>query len=132
MLSPYFLDAVTEAYLRTLLQTERPDSAGEDGVTPEAYDVAPLSTHLQHAANADAFRFSAAGLHLFAAPLMDGTTSLDRIGYDFALTRNGHGAGFWDSPTEYGSQANADALTRLCDTFPEVNVYMGDDGQLYT
>lgn len=132
MLSPYFLEALTESYVQVLLSTERPDSVDEHGVTPEAYDIAPLSEQLIHSTNRDAFRFSAAALPLFAAPLMDGTASLDQIGADFAFTRNGHGVGFWDRPEVYGSQANADALTKLCKTFPNVDVYLGDDGKLYS
>jgi hypothetical protein len=50
------------------------------------------------------------------------------IGHDFWLTRNHHGAGFWDGdyPKELG-----DALTKAAHTFSEVNLYVGDDGQIH-
>jgi len=51
-----------------------------------------------------------------------------RAGHDFALTRNGHGAGFWDGDWPvYG-----DLLTKGSQAFGEVYVYVGDDGQLYS
>ena len=48
-------------------------------------------------------------------------------GYDFWLTRNGHGTGFWDRG--YGDIG--DKLTAFAEKFGEVNVYKGDDGKAY-
>jgi len=51
----------------------------------------------------------------------------DRIGHDFWLTRNGHGAGFWDG--DYGDIG--DELTKLVnDNFGELNIYINEDGSL--
>lgn len=48
-------------------------------------------------------------------------------GHDFALTRNGHGAGFWDGDwASYG-----DILTEECRIFGGMDIYLGDDGKLY-
>ena len=33
--------------------------------------------------------------------------------HDFFLTRNNHGAGFWDKPEYYNGQENADKLTKI-------------------
>jgi hypothetical protein len=54
---------------------------------------------------------------------------LRRAGHDFWLTRNGHGAGFWDGdwPDDVG-----DRLTEASKRYGEVYIYAGDDGQLYT
>jgi hypothetical protein len=38
--------------------------------------------------------------------------SLDQAAHDLWLTRNGHGAGFWDRPEIYGQEL-ADELTRV-------------------
>ena len=48
--------------------------------------------------------------------------------HDFWLTRNGHGAGFWDGdwPDEIGKQ-----LTALSKEFGEQWLYVGDDGLIY-
>ena len=45
-------------------------------------------------------------------------------GHDFFLTRNGHGAGFWDSPEMYGGQENADKLTEIANSFGNVDCYV--------
>ena len=43
----------------------------------------------------------------------------DGAGHDFWLTRNGHGAGFWDG--DYGQ--DGDALTEIAKRFHEVHLY---------
>jgi len=48
-------------------------------------------------------------------------------GHDFWLTRNGHGAGFFDRG--YGEAG--DHLTASARAFREVMVYVGDDGALH-
>lgn len=53
----------------------------------------------------------------------------DRCGHDFWLTRNGHGAGFWDR----GLGDAGEALTKACGhgtDFPEINLYVSDDGAI--
>ena len=51
----------------------------------------------------------------------------DHPGHDFWLTRNRHGAGFWDGAyPKYGDQ-----LTDLAHAFGDCDLYVGDDGQLY-
>jgi len=49
-------------------------------------------------------------------------------GHDFWLTRNGHGAGFWDR----GLGDRGDRLTEAADEFGEVYLYVGDDGRIYS
>ena len=55
-------------------------------------------------------------------------SNFEQAGHDFWLTRNGHGAGFWDGdwPEAEGMQ-----LTAISKTFKEVNLYVGDDGKIY-
>jgi len=50
-----------------------------------------------------------------------------QVGHDFWLTRNGHGAGFWDR----GLGELGDKLTSISKQFGESNLYEGDDGKLY-
>lgn len=50
-----------------------------------------------------------------------------QIGHDFWLTRNGHGAGFWDR----GLGQRGDRLTKATKPYGEVNLYVGDDGLVY-
>jgi len=51
-----------------------------------------------------------------------------QIAHDFWLTRNHHGAGFWDGdyPKKLGEE-----LTKISHEFGEVFLYRGDDGKLY-
>ena len=51
-----------------------------------------------------------------------------QAGHDFWLTRNGHGAGFWDGewPKVY-----ADMLTEGAKGYGEFETYFGDDGEIY-
>jgi hypothetical protein len=53
--------------------------------------------------------------------------SNDQIGHDIFLTRNGHGAGFWDR----GLGETGEKLTLICDELKEVNLYAGDDKKIY-
>ena len=50
-----------------------------------------------------------------------------QAGIDFWLTRNGHGAGFWDGDyPEHG-----DELTKYAHAAGERDLYVGDDGLIY-
>ena len=52
---------------------------------------------------------------------------LDCAGHDFWLTRNEHGAGFWDGDWPL----TGDSLTALSKAFGSCELYAGDDGKLY-
>lgn len=51
----------------------------------------------------------------------------EQAGHDFWLTRNGHGAGFWDR----GLGTVGDILTSMCRPYGEYTLYLGDDGKIY-
>jgi hypothetical protein len=50
-----------------------------------------------------------------------------QMGRDFWLTRNRHGAGFWDR----GIGELGERLTEAAHTFGSSDLYVGDDGLLY-
>ena len=56
----------------------------------------------------------------------DINTSIETFVHNFWLTRNGHGAGFWD-----GDYKNGDELTTACEKLGQVELYVGDDGKIY-
>lgn len=62
---------------------------------------------------------------------------LKRAGYDFWLTRNRHGAGFWDGDWDNlkkfgGEGANwGEALTKRSEPYGAFDLYIGDDGKVY-
>ena len=57
----------------------------------------------------------------------DYTHGEEQIGHDFALTRNGHGAGFWDR----GDGDIGDILTAASKVLGGADAYLGDDGLIY-
>jgi hypothetical protein len=50
-----------------------------------------------------------------------------RAGHDFWLTRNRHGAGFWDGDWPLAGLR----LTQMAHAFGECDLYVGDDGKIY-
>lgn len=52
---------------------------------------------------------------------------LEYLGHDFWLTRNHHGAGFWDR----GLGVLGEQLTAMAHSYGECSLYQGDDGLIY-
>lgn len=51
----------------------------------------------------------------------------EQAGHDLFLTREGHGAGFWDRDLgHYG-----DVFTKYCQSIGAADPYVGDDGYVY-
>ena len=57
--------------------------------------------------------------------VFDGITP-DMIGHDFWLTRNGHGAGFWDR----GLGERGDWLSDMAKPFGEARLYVNNNGEV--
>ena len=55
--------------------------------------------------------------------------SFEQAGHDFALTRNDHGAGFWDREDEYGQDA-AEKLNILATSFGEVYLFYDSERKM--
>ncbi len=127
--TPPTLDNFTRAYLVTALWSTV-DDAGEP--MDDRYTVDDFAPEALAAAVADCAAFQTQNaIDIAAGPLVrprdfDGADG--RAGHDFWLTRNHHGAGFWDGdwPEDAG-----DRLTASAHGFGEADVYEGDDGQLY-
>jgi len=114
------LDLIVRHYVASALWS----STGDDGEPLDAWatidDVAP--------ATLEAMRDDCAAFIVSAAALIEQCKlSPEQVGHDFWLTRNGHGAGFWDR----GNGAAGDALTALCKPFGGVDLYTGDDGLIH-
>jgi hypothetical protein len=122
------LDEFTRAYLEAAFFTEEErlkEEATENGLDPENHDFEWSVEAMQQAkADCDAFRTERTVELLDEAGAKDDSQN----GHDFWLTRNRHGAGFWDRgyEEEYGS-----ALTEISHSFGEVYTYLGDDGEVY-
>ena len=59
--------------------------------------------------------------------------AIERAGHDFWLTRNGHGAGFWDGDwsEDYMGTEVGELLTEASRPYGDVYVHKGDDGLTY-
>lgn len=78
---------------------------------------AECADFVEYLHNADDDRLAEYLLHLTESDL----------GHDFWLTRNGHGAGFWDR----GLGVLGQVLTKDAKTFGEAYLYVGDDDQVH-
>lgn len=111
------LDEFTRAYIACALWSSTTDDGTplDEDHTAEDIDAGTLAQMVS-----DCAEFQRAN-----AADIDGRES--SAGHDFWLTRNGHGAGFWD-----GDWPDAgDRLTAAAKIFGEVDIYKGDDGKLY-
>lgn len=119
------IDTFVTSYLETALwsSTDNSDDSGGKPLddTYDTDDIAPES--LAQAAKECADFISLAG-----DLLVDLRISGESAGHDFWLTRNGHGAGFWDRgyPETFGAE-----LTKIAHSFGSCDVYIGDDGKLH-
>ena len=123
------MDDFTRAYIEAafrLSNDERDESGGEP--LDKNYSMTDLAPSAMDIMQRDAKRFQREQGELLAraydVPGYDTSTA----GHDFWLTRNGHGAGFWDGdlPDEIGQ-----ALTSAAHAFGEQDLYVGDDGKVY-
>jgi len=118
------LDAFTRAYLTTALWSST-DESRDDGGDPldQDHDLSDIAPEAIEAASKDCASFQEKHADLLAR-----AGDAEQNGHDFWLTRNGHGAGFWDRG--YVDEVG-DGLTKAAEAFGEVNAYIGDDGQIY-
>ncbi len=123
------IDTFTQAYLEAALWSSV-DGNGEPMDNDHTIDdVAPETLAAMVAQCAD-FQES------FGEYIAD---DLVRAGHDFWLTRNRHGAGFWDGDwdTPYvGDSAKpyatvGDFLTDMAHAYGSYDLYVGDDGLIY-
>jgi hypothetical protein len=117
------MDAFTRQYLITALWSST-DESRPDGGDPmdENYGIEDINPETVAAAQADCDRF-----RKLAGDALNEHSDPTMAAHDFWLTRNGHGAGFWDGDWP----VNGDALTALCKAFGECHLYIGDDGTVY-
>ncbi len=110
-----------ETFTKAVFEAMEFTDFGVDQEIPAGADLAD-ETRLGLEADCRSFyrRYSC---YIDAADGMD-----EQAGHDFWLTRNGHGAGFWDGdwPEPY-----ADMLTEGSKCYGEFQIYLGDDGLVY-
>lgn len=111
------MDEFTKSYVETALWS-----------TDEVFKLEDLAPETLTKMEDDCRRFqeeNEADLTTFSHPRYSAS---EMGGHDFWLTRNGHGAGFWDGDWREGVE---DRLTEAARRFGECNLYAGDDGKIY-
>ena len=107
-----------DQYLYTALWSST-DDAGNP--LDDQYDITNISDESYEEAREDCDEFVEK-----AGELLNGL-DMDQVAHDFWLTRNHHGAGFWDR--KLGDVG--DKLTEIAHSFGETNLILGDGGKLY-
>ena len=118
------LDQFTRAYAVAALWSSTDDEGEPLDKGRHCDDIAPDALA---AMAADCAKFQADNAKLLTRAMEHTGHDLTQAGHDFWLTRNGHGAGFWDGDWKpFG-----DLLTDAAKAFPEVDLYVGDDGLIH-
>lgn len=118
------LESVFPAYLECALWAS---TTGDDAGTPldrdySTDDIAPEALEAMRAEVADFLGYCE------REKIDLSTLEPAQVGHDFWLTRNGHGAGFWDR----GLGELGDRLTAAAHSFGSSDLYVADDGRIYT
>ncbi len=128
------LDKIVHAYQVCALWSSTDD---DEDCTPldknyGVEDIAPESTLQMIQDVADFVRANYTDYKLYvetmARQLENWDSAIEYFGHDFWLTRNGHGAGFWDR----GLKDLGDRLSNAAEVYGSVYLYVGDDGEIYS
>jgi hypothetical protein len=114
------LNGVIDAYIEAIYFTD----TGEEEQPPKDMPLSP-SAYLLCAAECAMFLVECDRLGLLS-DYIDAGRTVDSFGHDFWLTRQGHGAGFWDR----GLGELGDKLTEQAKLAGEVYTYVGDDNTI--
>jgi hypothetical protein len=117
------VEELLSSAIATLLWSEvQWDEEGNGGEPFDAdYDATDVAEESVTALRADVVSFYDSNRSDIAATGAD----FGQTAHDFILTRNGHGAGFWDR----GYGAVGDRLTAAAKVYGSLNAYVGDDGR---
>lgn len=111
------LDTFTRAYIEAALWSSCDDN---DEPLNANYSITDIATITLEQIIVDCTKFQAENMDMIIEDLR-------RAGIDFWLTRNGHGAGFWDGDWP----ENGDTLTAKCKEYGMCDLYIGDDELIY-
>ena len=122
------LSVMTRQYLEAALWSSyahEGDKIEEESPLDNHFSVADFALSSVDVANQDCEAFKAKARE--AGVDVDALDDED-LGHDFWLTRNRHGAGFWDGDYE---DAVGKKLTEIAHTFGECNAIIGDDENIH-
>ena len=120
------VETMLRAYIDCALWSTNDESDESGGIpldaTYTADDIAPGTLERMRQDVELFYRNNSEQIHTW-----QGVDAPAQAGYDFWLTRNGHGAGFWES--EWGNPGAI--LDKAAKAFGEADLYVGDDGLIY-
>jgi hypothetical protein len=120
------VDAFTCGYVTAMLWAE---TGEDDAPLDEHFDGKPgeYGAETWQRILDDCAKFQADYADWIGAGRTDDDRDVDACaGIDFWLTRNRHGAGFWDGDWNKGEE-----LTAAAKRFGQCDLYVGDDGKLH-
>lgn len=123
-----YIDAMVGAYVECALWSSTynptPELGERDYDEPMdgAFDLSDIAPESLDSMLADCEAFAVDN-----ASDLEGNWTAEQAGHDFWLTRNGHGAGFWDR----GKGAVGDRLSDAAHAYGSSDLYVGDDGNVY-
>lgn len=116
---------ISDKFLRAYLEAALWSSTDDEGENLDKnYSIEDFSNEALEEAIHDTNSFIVANEADLAQAGDDGQN-----GHDFWLTRERHGAGFWDRG--YLDKDVAKRLTDAAHAYGEGNIYVGDDGKIY-
>lgn len=129
MTTPIYDREFLASYIETALWSSNDD---DDVPLDQNYSEDDIDEETLDKLNKEAARFYAENerdIETGYAPKFGNQFSNEEMaGHDFWLTRNGHGAGFWDGDW---MEPQATRLTEASKRYGEVYLYVGDDGKIY-
>ena len=118
-------DEFFEAYVQCALWTSHDETDSDAEYLDFNYNQSDIDEATLYKMRMDCHCFV-----IGCSSLMAGNWS--QAGHDFWLTRNGHGAGFWDrEPTTYGTEENRDRLDWAARSHGGFDLYVGEDGKIH-
>lgn len=121
------LDEMVRSYIETMLWSSRYDCSDphDDSTFRDFdYDIEDFDAMTLYSIVEDCMKFLEGAFAIRVPKFKDGRQAdAHMLGHDFWLTRNGHGAGFWDGDYE---KETGERLTALSKTFPEQNPVLVD------
>lgn len=113
-----------EIALRGYMRCALWSTTGESGEPlDQAFDSNDIDDKTREAMAAELDDFMVAN----ATKLLTSGLASEQVGHDFWLTRNGHGAGFWDR----GLGRLGDELSEAAKVYGSRDLYVGDDNRIH-
>lgn len=126
------MDAFTQQYVETALWSSN-DNVNDQGGEPldKNYSITDISPETLQEMVADCADFQQSNAEILQRWYTEAGEDPSRAGHDFWLTRNGHGAGYWDRHMDEPGRSLGDQLTQMAKPYGTYDLYVGDSGKIH-